>query len=79
MKSNAHKLRIVMNKICCFIGHRNVKLGEQKIESLKRLIEKLIVNESVHIFLFGSRSNFDFMLIKRIKKLSIYLHYLIVV
>ena len=27
-----------MNKSCCFIGHRNAELGEQKIESLKRLV-----------------------------------------
>lgn len=62
--------RRMIFKTVCFIGHRNVKLGEQKIESLKRLIEKLIVNESVHIFLFGSRSNFDFICHKIVTELK---------
>ena len=50
-----------MNKICCFIGHRKVELGEAETLKLKMIIENLIVKENVCVFLFGSRSEFDYL------------------
>ena len=49
------------HKICSFFGHRNVVVTEELKEKVKDIIEDLIVNQSVFIFLFGSRSNFDYL------------------
>ena len=57
-------------KSVCFIGHRNAKLEVGKVEKLKSLIQNLIVNENVHVFLFGSRSNFDFLCHKIVTELK---------
>lgn len=44
---------------CCFLGHRKIpETNDLKIK-LYLQVEKLIVNEKVHTFLFGSRSEFD--------------------
>ena len=51
----------VESKIVCFIGHRNVKLEKDKLEKLKTIIENLITNDNFQIFLFGSRSEFDYI------------------
>ena len=48
-------------KAVCFIGHRNVKLKDDKVEKLKSIIENLIIKNNVQIFLFGSRSDFDYI------------------
>ena len=47
------------NKNCCFIGHRDVVLSPDSLRRLTKLIEGLIVDEGVNVFLFGSRSAFD--------------------
>ncbi|MGN0960572.1 MAG: hypothetical protein ACI4PF_00055 [Christensenellales bacterium] len=44
---------------CCFIGHRNIQITEELKYKVKIIIEDLILNHNVLIFLFGSRSNFD--------------------
>ena len=48
-------------KAVCFIGHRNVKLEDDKVEKLKFIIENLIIEDNIQIFLFGSRSDFDYI------------------
>lgn len=50
---------MVEHKVCCFFGHRNTKLTDYQYETLKNVIENLIVNLNVRIFLFGSKSDFD--------------------
>lgn len=57
-------------KTVCFIGHRNAELEDDKVKELKNIIENLIVNENVHIFLFGSRSDFDFICHKIVTELK---------
>lgn len=47
-------------KTVCFIGHRNVELNDEQYDKLKEILESLIVNENAQVFLFGSRSNFDY-------------------
>lgn len=47
-------------KAVCFIGHRNVELDDDKVEKLRTIIENLIIKDNVQIFLFGSRSDFDY-------------------
>ena len=44
---------------CCFIGHRTINETEELREKLHTIIEKLIVDNGVNTFLFGSKSDFD--------------------
>ena len=44
---------------CCFIGHRIINETEELKLKLYEMIEKLIVDENVDTFLFGSKSRFN--------------------
>ena len=44
---------------CCFIGHRKINETPQLRDSLISKIEKLIAENNVDMFLFGSKSAFD--------------------
>ena len=46
---------------CCFIGHRTINETEELKALLCEVIEKLILDENVDTFLFGSKSRFDSM------------------
>lgn len=46
-------------KKCCFVGHRTIVASEELTENLTKTIERLIAEEGVKYFLFGSRSQFD--------------------
>ena len=46
---------------CSFFGHRTIKYTEELKQKLKQLIEFLIVNYGVQTFLFGSRSEFNYL------------------
>lgn len=59
-----------MEKSCSFFGHRNTKLNDEQLVKLKNYIEDLIVNHNVNIFLFGSRSNFDYICHKIVTELK---------
>ena len=48
-----------MSKICCFIGHRNVKKTAKLREKLTDTVRWLITKKEVDQFLFGSKSSFD--------------------
>ena len=45
--------------ICCFFGHRIINETEELKIKLIEIIKKLIVDEKVDIFLFGSKSRFN--------------------
>ena len=45
-------------KICCFIGHRTINKTEELREKLQTIIEKMITENDVDTFLFGSKSDF---------------------
>lgn len=47
------------NTKCCFIGHRTINLTQELIQRVKSVIENLILECGVGVFLFGSRSEFD--------------------
>ena len=56
---------------CCFIGHRTINETEELKSKLVEIIEKLIVDEKVDTFLFGSKSQFNslcFELVTEIKE-----------
>lgn len=44
---------------CCIFGHRTINETEELKSQLCEIIEKLIVDENVDTFLFGSKSRFD--------------------
>lgn len=46
-------------KTCCFFGHRTINETEKLKSKLIEIIEKLIVENSVDTFLFGSKSQFN--------------------
>ena len=46
-------------KTCCFFGHRKINETEELKSKLFEIIEKLIVDEKVDTFLFGSKSRFN--------------------
>lgn len=46
-------------KKCCFLGHRTIAVSDDLTENLKKIIERLVIEEGVKYFLFGSRSEFD--------------------
>ena len=46
-------------KTCCFFGHRKIDKTVELKNNLYEIIEALIVNEKVDIFLFGSKSEFN--------------------
>ena len=46
-------------KACSFFGHRDTAQTEELKQSVRETVERLIVEERVDTFLFGSRSTFD--------------------
>lgn len=51
-------LRGIM-KACSFFGHRDTPQTEELKQKVRETVERLIVEEDVDTFLFGSRSKFD--------------------
>ena len=61
----------VLENTCCFIGHREINVTDELKEKLHMVIERLIIEESIDTFLFGSKSQFDdlcFDIVTEIKK-----------
>ena len=52
----------------CFIGHRMIKETEELQSKLNEIIEKLIVDEKVDTFLFGSKSRFNSLCLELVTK-----------
>ena len=48
-------------KTCSFFGHRKINLTEEIKNKTKEVIENLIVKYNVKRFLFGSRSDFNYL------------------
>ena len=46
-------------KACSFFGHRDTPQTEELKQKVRETVERLIVEEGVDTFLFGSRSKFD--------------------
>lgn len=54
-------ISLTNNKTCCFIGHRKINITKEQEQKLKTIIEDLIIQNNVFTFLFGSKSEFDFL------------------
>ena len=48
-------------KTCSFFGHRNTEITEELKVNVRNIIENLIIKDKIKVFLFGSRSNFDYL------------------
>ena len=57
-----------MNKTCCFIGHREIKESEELEQKVYSIVEKLILEEMVDTFLFGSKSRFNSLCLEVVTK-----------
>ncbi len=58
------------HKSCSFFGHREIEKSEDLKNRLEKVIINLIENENVQTFLFGSRSDFDYLCQATVTKLK---------
>ena len=58
------------DKTCCFFGHRTINETGELRERLREIIEKLIVENSVDTFLFGSKSRFNSLCQETVTKIK---------
>ena len=61
---------MLKNNTCCFFGHRKINNSSELRIKLSVLIEKLIVIEEIHTFLFGSKSEFNDLCYETVTKLK---------
>ena len=55
---------------CCFFGHRTIKETEEMKAKLMEKIEKLITDENVDTFLFGSKSRFNSLCLELVTEIK---------
>ena len=60
----------MQEKTCCFIGHRTIDATEELKRKLTETIEKLITEEKVDTFLFGSKSEFNTLCLELVTALK---------
>ena len=58
------------NNTCCFFGHRTINETNELRTKLMNCIEKLITDEKVDTFLFGSKSEFDRLCLEVVTELK---------
>ncbi len=58
------------SNVCCIFGHRTINETEKLKSQLCEIIEKLIVEENVDIFLFGSKSRFNSLCLELVTKIK---------
>ena len=63
-------------KTCCFIGHRTINETEELKSKLCETIEKLIVDENVDTFLFGSKIRFNSLCLELVTKIKEKYHHI---
>lgn len=61
---------VIKESTCCFFGHRKVNVTNELINRLNNIIERMIVEEKIDTFLFGSKSEFDEFSLKVVTKLK---------
>ncbi len=60
----------IKEKCCCFFGHRNTSDTEELKRKVYSIAEKLVSEENISIFLFGSKSQFDSLCYKAVTELK---------
>ena len=58
------------NYTCCFFGHRTINDTDELRTKITEAVERLITDEKVDTFLFGSKSEFDRLCLKLVTKLK---------
>lgn len=58
---------MLKHKVCSFFGHRKIDITEELKQKVKDTIEDLIINHNVEVFLFGSRSDFDYLQVRTLR------------
>lgn len=58
-------------KTCCFFGHRTINETKELKSKLTDIIEKLISEEKVDTFLFGSKSQFNDLCLKLVTEIKV--------
>ena len=58
------------DKTCCFFGHRKINETEVLKSKLIEIIEKLIVDEKINTFLFGSKSQFNSLCLELVTEIK---------
>ena len=56
---------------CCFLGHRTINETEELKSKLIEIIEKLIIDEKVDTFLFGSKSQFNSLCLELVTEIKV--------
>ena len=64
------EVSILVENTCCFFGHRTINETEELKERLTKIIEKLIVDENVDTFLFGSKSRFNSLCLELVTEIK---------
>ena len=60
----------MIENTCCFFGHRTINETEKLRERITEAVERLITDEKVDTFLFGSKSQFDALCLKIVSELK---------
>lgn len=55
---------------CCFFGHRSINETKELKANLIEIIKKLIVDEKVDTFLFGSKSRFNSLCLEAVTEIK---------
>ena len=55
---------------CCFFGHRTINETDELRTKITDAVERLITDENVDTFLFGSKSEFDRLCLEIVTKLK---------
>ena len=58
------------NYTCCFFGHRTINETDELRTKITEVVERLIIDENVDTFLFGSKSRFDSLCLELVTKLK---------
>ena len=54
----------------CFFGHRKIEVTDELVNRLEEIVEDLIINKNVNVFLFGSKSQFDKLCLRVVTELK---------
>ena len=61
---------IMIRSTCCFFGHRKINETKELKSKLIEIIEKLIVDEKIDTFLFGSKSRFNSLCLELVTEIK---------
>lgn len=60
----------MQHKACCFLGHRETRHTEELEKQVYSIAQKLVLEENVDTFLFGSKSRFNSLCYEQVTKIK---------